>query len=215
MARIHSIHRGKAEPLAGTDRWSAIRKVVVDGPVEVGRLGIEGDTQMDTRHHGGPFKALCAYCTTYYDDWKALGLVMPLGAFGENIAIDGLRDEDVCVGDVYAIGGVVTARVTGPRVPCGNLSAHWGRSDFQLIVERERKTGFCLAMEQTGTMRAGDEFRLLKRPAPQWNLPAFWDAFSKRNNQEQKRMIAVTIPGIDPYWEKRAARPDPAVTVDG
>ncbi|MCC6545985.1 MOSC domain-containing protein [Candidatus Sumerlaeota bacterium] len=211
MARIRSIQSGKAEILAGTDRWSGIRKLPLEGPVAIDSLGIAGDMQVDKRRHGGPFKALCVYCTAYYCDWKNdLGLEMPIGSFGENIAIDDLRDEDACVGDVYAIGNTVKVRVTGPRGPCESLSIHWKRKGFQLIAKDTRKTGFYLSVMEPGRITAGDEFHLLERPAPDWNIIAFWDAFEKYNNRDQKRMITETIPGIDPDWARRAGKEEQA-----
>ena len=52
----------------GGKPWrSAIDKKPIAGPVNVGTLGVDGDTQVDQRHHGGEDKAVLAYSFDHYD----------------------------------------------------------------------------------------------------------------------------------------------------
>ena len=120
-ARIRSIHVGQIAPLGKDGVLSAFVKRAVATTVEVTPLGLVGDSQADLRVHGGPEKAVYGYATANYAAWRTeypqhSRLLVP-GGFGENLAIDGMMEADLCVGDVHEIGGALL-QVCQPRQPC-------------------------------------------------------------------------------------------------
>lgn len=205
--RILSVHVGRAAELRGKPgKKSAIDKRAVQGPVALGRFGLEGDIQVDLRYHGGPHKAVCAYCTRYHHEWeKVYGVSMPPGSFGENIHLEGPGDDAVCLGDLYG-AGETRLRVTGPRGPCSNLAAHWGVKDLHLRIKKERKTGFYLLVEAPGNLEAGQELILLERPHPKWSLPAFWDRLDGPLPPADELQDLLAIPTLDPDWAPNLQR---------
>lgn len=206
MAIVVSIHAGKVEPLRGTDEVSAIRKIPITGPVRLGMRGIEGDSQADLRHHGDAYKALCAYCSTYYTQWREYtGQQMPIGSFGENLALEGIGDWDVCVGDVYTMGDT-RMEVTGPRAPCSTLAAHWGSRDMHLKVKETRMTGFYLRVLRPGVLEAGMELALAKRPMPRWTLPEFWDGIDGLIADRVAMRELLELDGLDESWRRRITK---------
>ena len=62
-ARVITVNTGRAnvEDWAGKLGRTAIDKRPVPGRVEVGRLGLGGDEQVDKPAHGGPEQAVYAY----------------------------------------------------------------------------------------------------------------------------------------------------------
>ncbi len=70
--RVTSILTGKADPFGPDGERSAIAKRPIDGPVRVGKLGIESDEQADLIHHGGLDKAIHHYPIDHYAFWRAL-----------------------------------------------------------------------------------------------------------------------------------------------
>ena len=77
---------------------TGIHKQPVDGVVQVGKLGIEGDEQADLSVHGGLNKAVYAYPSEHYAFWVAQRLAalkrempLPPGSMGENLTLQGLR----------------------------------------------------------------------------------------------------------------------------
>ena len=72
----------------------------------VRRLNIDGDGQGDLAGHGGEHRAVMVYQMESYDFWKDYLDRDDLepGHFGENCAVDGLSDDQVCIGDRYRIG---------------------------------------------------------------------------------------------------------------
>ncbi|SQC57535.1 6-N-hydroxylaminopurine resistance protein [Klebsiella pneumoniae] len=59
---------GKIRDYAGS-RPSAIGKIQVDGELQLGDLGLNGDQQAEKKIHGGPDRALCHYPREHYADW--------------------------------------------------------------------------------------------------------------------------------------------------
>src|SRR6202161_1171918 len=95
---------------------TAVWKRPVAGPRMVRRLNIDGDGQGDLAGHGGEQRAVFVYQVGSYRYWQhQLGRDdFGYGQFGENFTVDGLADDQVCVGDRYRIGGALF-EVTQPR----------------------------------------------------------------------------------------------------
>ena len=98
---------------------TAIWKEAVDGPRMVRRINIDGDDQADRLAHGGEHRAVFVYQLDSYRYWeRELGRDdFTPGQFGENFTVDGLADDEVCIGDRYRIGEALF-EVTQPRVTC-------------------------------------------------------------------------------------------------
>ena len=183
--QITSLHIGVPEALGveGAAAWydepwtTAIFKRRVDGAVSVGPLGLAGDSQADTRVHGGRDKAICVYPAVHYPAWqRELGREdFADGAFGENLTVTGLSEPTVCIGDVYVIGtGVeaVLAQVSQPRQPCWKLARKWQLKDLTARAVANGRTGWYFRVLRSGTIRPGDHLRLEERPHPTWTISA-------------------------------------------
>ena len=125
--------------------------------------GFEGDGQADRRHHGGPDKAVCLYSFDHYPYWaEKLGREMAPGSFSENLTVSGIRETEVCVGDVFR-AGEATVQVSMPRTPCSKLAAKNGEPRLAKWVSDAGYTGFYMRVLQPGTVEAGDAFELVER----------------------------------------------------
>src|SRR5262249_56106791 len=78
-----------------------------------------GDEQADLGGHGGEQRAVVVYWMgSYRGGEERLGRRdFVHGQFGENFTIEGLPDDEVCIGDRYRIGTALF-EVTQPRVTC-------------------------------------------------------------------------------------------------
>ena len=143
---------------------TSIFKEPVAGRVRVGRLNIEGDQQSDLTVHGGAGKAVYVYPSEHYEFWRKElpDADLPWGAFGENLTTSGLSEDDVRIGDRFAIGSAEFV-VTQPRMPCFKLTIRLGRADMIKRFYRSGRSGFYLAVVKEGEIGAGDEISLLSR----------------------------------------------------
>jgi MOSC domain-containing protein YiiM len=145
---------------------TSIFKEPIAGRVRVGRLNIEGDRQSDLTVHGGLDKAVYVYPSEHYEFWRKElpDFDLPWGAFGENLTTTGFTEDNVRIGDRFAIGSAEFV-VTQPRMPCFKLTIRFGRADMIKRFYRSGRSGFYLAVAKEGEIEAGDEISLLSRDA--------------------------------------------------
>jgi len=172
--RLLSIQTGKVRPLRVGERtlMSAIGKSPVDGAVTVGPLGLAGDEQADLSVHGGLSKAVYALPSEHLAWWQqqrqARGVTLfeetlAPGYLGENLSLQGLLEHEVFIGDILRFEEV-TLRVTQPREPCSKFNAVMGYAQAAKDMVQSSRSGFYLAVDVAGLLRAGEPFELLPGP---------------------------------------------------
>ena len=118
---LRSVNVGMPKDVSwhGRTVYTGVWKHAVTGPRMVRRINIDGDDQADRRAHGGEHRAVFVYQIESYRYWeRELGRDdFSYGQFGENFTVDGLPDDEVCIGDRYRIGTALF-EVTQPRVTC-------------------------------------------------------------------------------------------------
>jgi MOSC domain-containing protein YiiM len=142
---------------------SAIWKSPVAGRVAIRGENVEGDKQSDLRVHGGPEKAVYLYPSEHYAFWRdhLPGVDLPWGAFGENLTIAGLLEENVRAGDVLRVG-TAELEITTPRMPCYKLQVRFDRMDIVQRFMDSGRTGFYAAIALEGDVAAGDAMEMLQ-----------------------------------------------------
>ncbi len=182
------------------DGWrSAIYKETVDHPLWLSHTGLEGDAVGDTVHHGGPEQAVLAYAESHYADWKAEGFTEERGAFGENLLVEGLSDQTVCIGDRFGLGET-ELQVSCARVPCATLAQRHGRKDVVTRVFEEGRGGWYYRVLKEGLVAPGQELRLLERPHPEWTVQRALQArWRKAENPAEARALAE-VAALNPRW---------------
>ena len=128
--QLLEVRKGQVKTFGeGAGAWrSAIGKEPAAGPVQLNALGLDGDQVGCPEVHGGPDQAVLAYASEHYPLWRQEGFAAEPGAFGENLLLAGLTDQQACIGDVYALGEVLL-QVSHPRQPCDTLARRFGRKD--------------------------------------------------------------------------------------
>ena len=143
---------------------TGIDKRPVDGRVTVGRLGLDGDVQVNNRYHGGEGQAVYAYAQADADWWAAeLGRELPPGRFGENLRTTGLDLRNAVLGDRWRVGTALL-EVTAWRVPCANFARYWDVPDLVKRFAAHGATGAYLRVLETGDVGAGDDVEIVVRP---------------------------------------------------
>src|SRR5439155_213566 len=77
------------------------------------------------------------------------------GQFGENLTVEGLADDAVCIGDRYRIGGALF-EVTQPRVTCYRVGIRMDDPAMPALLVSHRRPGFYLRVLEEGDVEAGD-----------------------------------------------------------
>lgn len=173
IGRVAAVLVGRAVPYTRPDVLSAIDKQPVAGRLRVGPLGLENDEQGDSQFHGGPDKAVHLYASAHYAAWRdelgALPVLAAPGAFGENLAVEGVTEWSVCIGDRWRVGSAVL-EVSQGRQPCWKLNDRFGVADMARRLQDTLRTGWYCRVLEAGEIGADDEIVLLARPHPAWTI---------------------------------------------
>ena len=160
MAKLLAVNVGLPQdvPWRGATVHTRVWKQAVSGPRMVRRLNIDGDGQGDLAGHGGEHRAVLVYQIASCRDWqRQLGRDdLGCGQFGENFTVDGLADDEVCIGDRYRIGDALF-EVTQPRVTCYRVGMRVNEPRMAAMLVSHQRLGFYLRVLKEGRVQAGDE----------------------------------------------------------
>jgi ferredoxin-NADP reductase/MOSC domain-containing protein YiiM len=168
----------------------------------VRRLNIDGDGQGDLAGHGGEQRAVLVYQAESYRHWeRVLGRPhLEYGAFGENFTVDGLSDDEVCIGDRFRIGDA-ELEVTQPRVTCFRVGMRLGEPRLPSLLVAHHRPGFYLRVLSEGLVGAGDEIVRTAR-GPHGVSVADVDALLYLPGHDPERLkAALDIPALSPGWQ--------------
>lgn len=197
-------HYGSAEATDPIDKpWqTGFFKKPVSQAIRLNRLGFEGDGVADLVNHGGEDKAVLCYAAEHYPVWRnefqqidAIAERLPIdsfgdGAFGENLTVRGLSEDNVCLGDIYQVG---TARiqVSQPRQPCWKLGRRWRLKQLTALAVSTGRMGWYVRVVEEGTVSGGQGMELVERMLPEWPIARLNELFyHDRSNLEDAQQMA-------------------------
>jgi ferredoxin-NADP reductase/MOSC domain-containing protein YiiM len=181
---------------------TAIWKAPVTGPRTVRRINIDGDDQADRKGHGGEHRAVFVYQIESYRYWeRELGRDdFTYGQFGENFTVEGMSDQDVCIGDRYRIGEA-TFEVTQPRVTCFRVGIRLNDPRMPSLLVAHHRPGFYLRVLREGQVEAGDGIVRVE-VGPERLSVADTDALLYLPHKSRRTLQrALRIPALSDGWK--------------
>ena len=204
MARLLSVNVGLPRDVAwnGKTVRTAVWKSAVNGRPMARKLNLDGDGQGDLAGHGGEHRAVFVYQMDSYHYWERfLGRSdFIFGQFGENFTVDGLLDDEVCIGDRYRIGDALF-EVTQPRVTCFRVGIRMNEPRMPSLLVAHHRPGFYFRVLQEGKVGAGDEI-VKVADGPERITVADMDAllYLPGHSREQVEQ-ALRIPALSKGWQ--------------
>lgn len=205
MATLLSVNVGmpKDVPWQGRTVHTGAWKAPVQGPRMVRHLNVEGDGQGDLAGHGGEIRAVLVYQLQSYRYWQQhLNRDdLSFGSFGENFTVDGLPDDEVCIGDRYRIGEA-EFEVTQPRVTCYRVGMRLGEPTMASLLVAHHRPGFYLRVITEGRVQAGDAITLTRKGPGELSV-ADTDALLYLPGRDPAKLrTALDIPALSPGWQQ-------------
>ena len=124
----------------------------------IGSLGVKGDRQSDTEHHGGPERALCLFSAERIKALQDEGHPILPGTVGENLTVTGLEWDDVVPGRRLRLGENVIIEITRYAQPCSHIRASFHDADSNRINQRTNPgwSRVYARVVTSGTIHPGD-----------------------------------------------------------
>ncbi|MBD2841484.1 MOSC domain-containing protein [Erythrobacter rubeus] len=196
---VTAICTGTARPFNGAET-SAIAKRPREGVVQILEEGFAPDEQADRRVHGGPEMAVHLYPLDHHAYWREqlgdLELLDQPGAFGSNLAVEGISEHDVHIGDRFRFGDALL-EISQPRQPCWKIEHRFGaETDSKGMVARIIKTGRCgwyFRVLEIGNAQAGDVLERLETGHEKWSVARTFSALvaGKASREELEELASL------------------------
>jgi ferredoxin-NADP reductase/MOSC domain-containing protein YiiM len=204
MPRLLSVNVGLPRDVTwnGKTVRTSVWKSPVNGRRMVHKLDIDGDAQADLAGHGGEHRAVFVYQMDSYHYWERfLGRNdFTFGQFAENFTVEGLPDNEVCIGDRYRIGSA-EFEVTQPRVTCYRVAIRMNEPRMPALLVEQRRPGFYFRVLQEGEVGAGDDIVKIT-DGPERMSVADIDALLYLPGQSSEQLQrALKIPALSKGWQ--------------
>ena len=122
------------------------------------------------------------------------------GQFGENFTVEGLADDEVCIGDRYRIGSALF-EVSQPRVTCYRVGIRMREPRMPALLVAHHRPGFYLRVLEEGEVGAGDEIERVER-GPEAMTVAEIDALLYLPGHARRDLArALRIPALSEGWQ--------------
>jgi ferredoxin-NADP reductase/MOSC domain-containing protein YiiM len=203
VAKLLSLNVGLPRDIEWQGRTvhTAVWKQPVSGRRWVRRLNVDGDGQGDQIGHGGEQRAVYVYQIDSYRYWeKELHRRdFVCGQFGENFTVEGLPDEEVCIGDRYRVGGALF-EVTQPRVTCYRIGIRMQEPRMASLLVAHGRPGFYLRVLEEGEVGAGDAIVRVEEGPERMTVAEASALLYLPGHPRRELERALRIPAFSPGW---------------
>lgn len=193
--RIAALLGGSPRPFRDGEQ-SAIAKQPLPGRVVVTTLGLAGDDQADKVHHGGPDMAVHVYPLDHHPFWREeLGdhpLLGNPGAFGSNLAVSGISEADLVIGDRLRLGSALL-EVSRPRQPCWKIEHRFGAKGMVKTILQTGRCGWYFRVLEEGSAEAGDTLEPVEQASTGWTVARTFAALWSPHFEDRKAALRELV----------------------
>lgn len=204
---IEAVCAGTARPFNGAE-LSAIQKRPQEGPVQIHAEGLAPDEQADRRVHGGPEMALHLYPLDHHAWWRGEIGDHPLldepGSFGSNLALRGLTEDQVHIGDRFACGTALI-EISQPRQPCWKIEHRFGHKGMVAAIVRSGRCGWYFRVIEAGEVAEGESLERVSIGAAEWSVARVFRALVAGQATPEERAALANLAALTPNLRAKAA----------
>ena len=205
MPRLLSVNVGLPRDVTwnGKTVRTGIWKSPVQGRRIVRKLNIVGDGQGDLAGHGGEQRAVFVYQMESYHYWERfLGRNdFAYGQFGENFTVEGLPDDEICIGDRYRIGDALF-EVSQPRVTCYRVGIRMNEPRMAALLVAHHRPGFYFRVLQEGEVGADDDIMKIADGPERITVAEVDGLLYLPGHSREELERALRVPALSKGWQE-------------
>ncbi len=161
---------------------------------------IIGDDVENHEFHGGSDRVICAYAYEHYAYWEQLYQTsLPKAAFGENLTLLGMRETEVCVGDIYQIGEAVV-QVSQGRFPCNTINKHTNIPTLLNKIVEYGYTGYFFRVLEEGLILSNSSIKLLEKHPKELSISSIHHTFFHQKNNLELIESILSLAELSEEW---------------
>jgi MOSC domain-containing protein YiiM len=204
---VEAVCTGTARPFNGAE-LSAIAKYPREERVQILPHGLAPDEQVDKQHHGGPEMALHLYPLDHHAFWRGVigehELLAQPGSFGSNLAVSGITESDVHIGDRFRLGSALV-EISQPRQPCWKIEHRFGHKGMVARIIETSRAGWFFRVIETGDVAVGDTLERISIGHVDWSVARCFAAiFGKDASRSELEELSV-LSTLAPKMQAKAA----------
>lgn len=170
--------------------------------------GLAPDEQADRRVHGGPEMALHLYPLDHHAWWRGKigdhpALDEP-GGFGSNLAVAGLTEEMVHIGDRFLLGSALI-EVSQPRQPCWKIEHRFGHKGMVAAIIASGRCGWYFRVIEQGEVATGDSLERVALGAQEWSVARTFRTLIAGQGTAQELATLADLASLSPKLRDKAA----------
>lgn len=206
---VQAICTGTARPFNGAET-SAIVKRPRKGVVQILDEGFAPDEQADRRVHGGPEMALHLYPLDHHAFWRdelshpaAIALLDEPGAFGSNLAVADVKEEEVHIGDRFRLGGALI-EISQPRQPCWKIDHRFGVKGITARIVKTGRCGWYFRVLEIGDCEAGNSLERVEVGHQAWTVSRVFTGLIAGQATREELAELATLERLAPKLRAKA-----------
>ncbi len=123
------------------------------------------------------------------------------GQFGENFTVEGLGDDEVCIGDRYRIGSALF-EVTQPRVTCYRVGIRMDEPRMAALLVQHGRPGFYFRVLEEGDVQAGDDIVKVATGSERMTVADVNALLYLAGHHEVEQLRrTLRVPALSPGWQ--------------
>lgn len=172
-------------------------KIPVSEGIYLTTEGVNNDTVVDLKFHGGADKASYFYGKNNYAYFQNLypDAEWETGFFGENLTLDAVDETTLNIGDIYKVGEA-EIQISQPRIPCSKLGFRLGNVNGVKAFANAPYPGIYVRVLKSGHVIAGDELVLIKSQAVKLTLTDLFAVLTNRSKHTHRFTEIISNPFV-------------------
>jgi MOSC domain-containing protein YiiM len=126
------------------------------------------------------------------------------GGFGSNLAVRGLTEEHVHIGDRFRCGSALI-EVSRPRAPCWKIEHRFERKGMVAQIIDTARCGWYFRVIETGEVQAGEMLERVAIGEGEWSVAAVFRALVAGKASAEVYAALAELPALSPYLREKAA----------
>ncbi|MED1794776.1 MOSC domain-containing protein [Brevibacillus nitrificans] len=187
----------------GQEYLSGIWKEQTD-ELHVATQQIAEDDVANPAYHGGPDRVVCLYPFEHYAHWeKEFDQPLEKAAFGENVTVVNMREDQVCIGDVYQFGDAIL-QVSQGRYPCATINKRNHNNQLLKQIIAAGYTGYFFRVLQEGTIKSDSPIIQLSAHPAQVTVASIHHLYFHEKSPDPKALAQMLeLEELATPWRKK------------
>ena len=146
-------------------------------------------------------RAVCIYPGEHYAFWEnEFACQLPPSTFGENLTVDGMLEENVCIGDIFKVGDAII-QVTQGRVPCSTISQRTGLPKLMKRMIQSGFTGYLCRVLEEGIIRFDSPITLVQRDPHEVSILYANEVYFQRPDDQEGLKQILAVDALAEEWQ--------------